>query len=467
MKTPFFTWADTKRVTGGTPFPGTPDPRTHDIDAVTDNSQHVVPGALFVAIQGELTDGHRYLAQAIEAQAGALCVSTPPSPETIAQCAALDVPCLQVTDTLAAFQALSREHRARQRNLLVAAVTGSCGKTSSKEMIAAVLEEAWPDQVLKTQGNTNNHFGVPRNLLRLTSKHRAAILELGSNHPGEIASLTALVSPDISVVCNIGRAHLEFFGDTAGVAREKGDILVGTAAQGTAIFPHEAEHVNTLREKAGGRRVLTFGKSPEADVSVTYLGRHHDQFAMRLTTKATSENAELVWDLGGVHQAMNAAGAVAVGKALGLPLAQIAEGLRKTRLPGMRMSVRDVEGVHWVNDAYNANPDSMRAALLWFGELTDRSLPEQRVIVLGDMLELNPDMEAAEHATVLEWTRETLPGARIVTVGPRMYQAADKRDIACFADAETARGHVQRMLRSGDWVLLKGSHGIHLEHIAP
>lgn len=467
MRTPFFTWADTKRLTGGTPFPGTPDPRIRDMNAVTDDSRRVVPGALFVAIEGELTDGHRYLAQVVEAQAGAVCVSTPPSPETIAQCAALDVPCLQVPDTLAAFHALSREHRARQKDLLVVAVTGSCGKTSSKEMIAAVLEEAWPGQVLKTKGNTNNHFGVPRNLLRLTSEHRAAILELGSNHPGEIASLTALVSPDIGVVCNIGRAHLEFFGDTAGVAREKGDILAGTAAHGTAIYPHEAEHVNTLRERAGARRVLTFGRSPGADVSVAYLGRRHDQFAVRLTTEAMSENVEFVWRLGGIHQAMNAAGAAAVGKALGLSLAQIAEGLRKTRLPGMRMSVRDVGGVHWVNDAYNANPDSTRAALLWFGELTDSAQPEQRVIVLGDMLELHPDMEAAEHTTVLEWTLETLPGARIVAVGPRMCQAADERDITCFADAEAARGHVQRMLRPGDWVLLKGSRGIHLEHIAP
>ncbi|MBT4816959.1 MAG: hypothetical protein HON70_14745, partial [Lentisphaerae bacterium] len=344
MASPLFTWSETKHVIKGVPFPGTPDPTACDIHAVTDDSRSVVPGALFIAIEGELTDGHRYLSQAVESRGAAICVSKPPTPDIVAKCAAFDVPCLLVSDTLNAFQALSHRHRTRLSDLQVVGITGSCGKTSSKEMIAAVLEGAFADCVLKTEGNTNNHFGVPRNLLRLNVNHRFAVLELGSNHPGEIAALTSLVSPDTGMVCNIGRAHLEFFGDTAGVAREKGDILAGTVPEGTAVLPYEADHVETLRQKAGERRIVTFGESPEADVSMLYLGRQDSQFAVQLTIKATAEERQFRWGLGGRHQAMNAAGAAAVGLALDLPLSTITEGLRQTRLPGMRMSVQEVGG---------------------------------------------------------------------------------------------------------------------------
>ena len=438
------------------------------VTGVTDDSRHVTPGALFVAIRGEEADGHDYVTAAAGAGAAALCVELEKASEPGLRrvLRASGTPCLLVRDTLRAFQELALAHRLLFPDLVVVAVTGSSGKTSTKEMIAAVLEAEWPGAVLRTEGNTNNHFGVPRNLLRLNSAHRAAVLELGSNHPGEIASLARMVQPSVGVVVSIGPAHLEFFGDLEGVAREKGSLYTELAEEGTAVLPSEGPQTELLGALVGGRAALSFGEAASADVRVQYGGWSGEGYGVALTWRRRTVSRQFTWDVGGAHQARNAAAAAAVGEALGIDPDRAAAALSRCRLPGMRMAEAVIGGVHWVNDAYNSNPQSARAALLWFRERT-RDLPADKVVlVLGDMLELGA-VSLREHADLLSWAGEHLPGSPIVAVGPAMNSLASAHGTTGFEDVDAARRHLATVVPSGAWVLLKASRGIGLERVLP
>jgi UDP-N-acetylmuramoyl-tripeptide--D-alanyl-D-alanine ligase len=404
--------------------------------------------------------------KAAEAGAAAVCVSQPLPEERQARLAALGCAVLQVPDTLVAFQHLARQHRRSLPALVTVAITGSCGKTSTKEMLAAVLERRFPGAVLKTEGNTNNHFGVPRNLLRLSAGDRGAVLELGTNHPGEIAALARLVEPDIAVVSNIGAAHLEFFRDLAGVAREKGDLLALTAAGGLAVFHGDAAHADVLRAKAGDRRLLTFGNGSDNDVVVSYLGPSGAGSRFALTWRREGQSAEVEWGLVGAHQALNAGAAAAVGGALGLAPGEVAAGLCRVKLPGMRTERRTLRGVNWVNDAYNANPDSLRAGIETFLEWSAGQPPELRLLVLGDMLEQG-DRAVAVHRELIQWAQGRAPGAELLLVGCLMAEAAAGSGLRTVPDCAAAAAYLRERVVPGMWVFVKGSHGLHLEGVLP
>lgn len=440
-------------------------PREDGVTAVLDDSRTVTPGALFIAIRGEFSDGHKYVTQAAENGAAAVCVERAPDDEQRSCLEARGIPCLLVDDTLAAFQALARAHRLTFPDLHVIALTGSSGKTSTKEMIASVLEQKWPGQVLKTEGNTNNHFGVPRNLLRLSRAHRAAVIELGTNHPGEIAALAAIVQPDMGVVSNVGSAHMGLLGGREGVAREKASLLSCTSAGGTVVYPADTRHQDVLAQAADGRARVTFGEAA-ADVKVAYRGRIGTRFGVTLSWPDTDISREFTWPHCGRHQALNAGAAAAVGTALDVPADAIVNGLLQCRLPKMRMELAEHGGAHWLNDAYNANPDSMRAGLECFIELAGPAPAGKRWLILGDMLELGIHAEQ-EHRDLLNWVCTTLPEAELVAVGELMSDAAAGYELPTFADSATARDYVLQHVKSGDWVLLKGSRGIQLEQVLP
>jgi UDP-N-acetylmuramoyl-tripeptide--D-alanyl-D-alanine ligase len=275
-------------------------------------------------------------------------------------------------------------------------------------MLAAVLTQRFGNAVLKTDGNLNNHFGLPRMLLKLTREHRVAVLEMGTNHPGEISVLTALARPDIAVVTNVGHAHLEYLGSIDGVAREKGCIFEGLPAGGLAIFDAGCAQAEILRKKASGRRILTFGHGLDADVRGTYLGRQRDGgFGVELFFRASGTRRIFTWDFAGAHQALNAAVAGLAGAELGLSADEIVEGLRGCTVPGMRMLRREIAGTVWINDAYNANLESMKANLACLAESVDTGT-SAHVLVLGDMLELG-SARAAAHLEVLRFARRTFP----------------------------------------------------------
>jgi len=462
-----FSWDELAAVTGGTWLLPPPADRA-GVTALFDDTRTVAAGSLFMAIRGEAVDGHAYLDRAANAGAAALCVEQlpPAAAAVLPTWRAMGVAVLRVPNTLAAFQELARTHRGRFPVLPLVGLTGSCGKTSTKEMLAAVLAARWPGAVLKTEGNTNNHFGVPRNLLRLGPEHRAAVIECGSNHPGEIALLTRLAAPTLGIVSNIGRAHLEFFGDLAGVAREKGSLFDGVPVNGAVVYPAEAAHADLLRAAAGPRRAWRFGTAADADVRVHYEGAVAGGFAVRLACPRQHWERRLVWSLGGAHQALNAGAAACAGLELGLTPDEIVAGLAAARLPGMRMEVREADGVHWVNDAYNSNPDSARASLAWFAEITAGRDAADGVVVLGDMREMGADADA-EHLSLLRHALALRPGWRLMPVGERMAAAAAALGLPAWPDADAAKTDLGRQLRPGHWVLLKGSRGIRLETLLP
>ena len=434
---------------------------------VWDDSRSIRPGDLFVAIAGELADGHRYVAPAIAAGAAAVLLQNAPDAEVLEKAAAAGCPVLQVPDTLAAYQQLALWHRRRFPQARVLAITGSCGKTSTKEMVAAMLEQRWPGGVLKTIGSTNNHFGVPRNLYRIDGTTRVAVIEMGTNHPGEIARLATIAPPDAGVVCNIGHAHLEAFHDLRGVATEKGTLLSGILPGGPAVYPLEAVGADILETDAAGHPVTTFGLGEKADVRYRYLGYAQGAFGLELAWKASGEKRVVRWSIGGAHMAANAAAAAAAATALGLTPDEIAAGLARCALPGQRLEVSEVNGVKWVNDAFNANPDSTRAALEWMAEV---AADAPQVLLLGDMLELG-EGAIQSHREILRYARKCCPGACIMTVGKLMKEALadlpEHADIGNLPDAATAAAWLAGRELSTGWILLKSSHGIGLSALAP
>ena len=457
-----FTPAELLTATGGR-FLGTPVAVT----GVFTDTREDGRGQLFVALRGERFDAHDFLDRAVAAGAAMLLIAADQAARIRPE---WHCPALLVPDPLTAYQALAACHRWRFPELRVIGVTGSVGKTSVKEMLRAVCTEAaGPEAVLATEGNTNNQVGVPKNLLRLEPRHRYAVIEMGTNHFGEIAPLSACAAPDVALVNAIAPCHLEFLESLTGVAREKGAIYRGLRPGGTAVIPLDAPESGLLQQAAAGRARLTFGRAAGADFR--YCDYHGDLEQSTFTLLFPGGHRETVrWGLTGEHQAANAAGAAAAATALGLPPPVIAAGLAHTTLPGMRMQRSVRYGATYLNDAYNASPESVKAVLR---QLADSGCPADRlVLVLGDMLELGAREEQL-HREVLLRARELLPAARLLVVGPRYTRAltatpwAGEAGVAAVADARFAAPELADRVRPGDTVLLKGSRGLHLEYALP
>ena len=429
------------------------------IDLVTTDSRQKSANSLFIAIPGEKFDGHDYLADALKNGAILLCIEEkslsklPPG-----------APAVVVESTVAAYQRLASFHRKRWGGKTIA-LTGSSGKTSTKEMLRAIFEQVYgKEHVLATEGNTNNQIGVPQNLLRLTPEHKICIIEMGTNHPGEIEPLSAAVEPDAALIVSIGRCHLEHLGSLEGVAREKAHIFHHLQPGGTAVIPAGAAGFELMVRAAGEHSKLFFG--PGADFESLYRGGNIRGSSFELIEKRTGKTVIVEWALSGVHQAANAAGAAALASSFGIQLPEIAAGLARCSLPGMRMKLTEHGGAQWLNDAYNANPDSMKATLNWLSEFADSS---KLLLVLGDMREVG-ELSESVHEEILRLALKRFPDARIAAIGPFMTHAADRIQsmrILPFPDSSTAAEAVREMVRPGDLVFLKASRGTRLELIEP
>lgn len=376
--------------------PATPLHRVHT------DSRSLRAGDLFVALRGERFDAHDFLGQARDAGAAAV----------LAERGLVDagLPGLQVADSQIALTELARAWRRRTLGMPLIAVTGSNGKTTVAQMIAAILRD-WHGEAaaFATEGNLNNHIGVPLTLLRLRASadsepgdHRAAVVELGMNHPGEIAHLAALVAPTVALVNNAQREHLEFMTSVAAVARENGAAIEALAADGVAVFPADDAHAPTWRSLAGARRTLSFGLQGPADVtgSAAWSG---DYWSLELTTPAGAASASL--RAPGLHNVRNALAATAATLAAGCPLASIVAGLSAFRPVKGRSQARTIERagqrITLIDDSYNANPDSVRAAIEVLA-----TLAAPRWLVLGDMGEVGEQgpqfhREVGAHAKAL------------------------------------------------------------------
>jgi UDP-N-acetylmuramoyl-tripeptide--D-alanyl-D-alanine ligase len=359
---------------------------------VHSDTRSVARGDLFVALKGERFDGHDFIAQARAAGAAAVLSAR----------ALTDGAGLEVADTLLALQTLAHGWRARCHLPLIA-VTGSNGKTTVTQMTAAILRAAYGDGAFATQGNLNNHIGVPLTLLKLrqddTLWHRAAVVELGMNHPGEIALLARIAAPSVVLVNNAQREHQEFMASVEAVARENGSAIEALGAAGVAVFPaDDAAHTPIWRALAGTRRVLSFGAGGEVQAEATW---QTDRWQVALRTPDGAAAFEL--RAPGAHNLRNALAAAACASAAGVPLAAVARGLQAFEPVKGRSRVlaitRAGRPVTLVDDSYNANPDSVRAAIDLLA-----SLPGPQALLLGDMGEVG-DQGPAFHAEVGAYAR--------------------------------------------------------------
>lgn len=343
------------------------------VNGVSTDTRAIAQGTLFVALAGERFDAHDFLDQAVAAGAAALLVANaalvPPG-----------IPAVVVDDTRLALGRLAAAWRARF-TLPVIAVTGSNGKTTTKEMIAAILKAAYGAAVLSTRGNLNNDIGLPLTLLGLSPAHRAAVIEMGMNHPGEIAYLAPLGAPTVALVTNAQRAHLEGMGDLDEVAREKGAIFSGLPADGVAVINADDAYADAWRGMAGGRPVRTFAIDHPADVRATV--RQHG-LEMALDLQAPEGEAAIVLRVPGRHNARNAVAAAAACLAAGVPLAAVVAGLEGfAGVKGRLQRRAGKSGAEILDDTYNANPDSVRAGIDVLATTIGR-----KILVLGDMGEI-------------------------------------------------------------------------------
>ena len=431
------------------------------VESVFTDTRESAKNALFLAFSGEQFDAHDYLAKAVANGASLLCVEEgkldrlPPG-----------VPAIAVPSTVTAFQRIARFHRLRFPNLKVILLSGSCGKTSTKESLRAIFEHDMDSiSVLATEGNTNNQIGLPQNLLRLNARHRIAILEAGTNHHGELEPLSYCAMPDLAIIVSIANCHLEFLGSLEGVAQEKSKLFTHLAPGGFAVIPAQCPGQDILARAAAPFRTGTFGfADTDADVTVNYLGGNLHGAKFTLTRAATGETVSVQWGIPGRHQAGNAAAAALAALTFGVPFETIAEGLSRTKLPGLRMRVSEHGGSTWINDAYNANPDSMAASLNWLSEFAD---PGKLVLVLGDMGELGESC-AEGHRSVCALAKHLFPGARFLVVGPHMTAAAAETGLDCTA-YPSAQDAAEASIRieAGSMVFLKASRSTHLELLEP
>ncbi|WP_375381589.1 UDP-N-acetylmuramoyl-tripeptide--D-alanyl-D-alanine ligase [uncultured Sphingomonas sp.] len=426
-----------------------------DVSGVTFDSREVGPGDLFVALKGEATDGHRFAAQALAAGAAGVLASEPVEGSHVL-----------VTDTAAALDALGRAARART-GAQVIGVTGSVGKTSTKEALFAALDRPAPGTTHRSLKSYNNHVGVPLSLARMPAASGFGVFEMGMNHPGELAALTRLVRPHVALVTAIAPAHAEFFADEGAIADAKGEIFQGLEPGGIAIVPFDSPHRDRLaaaaRPHAG--RIVTFGLEAGADVRPVEMMRT----AMGGTfVTARIGTRELSFTVGqpGRHWVSNALAVLAAVDAVGGDLALT--GLALAELGGLagrgaRLTVAVPGGEALVIDeSYNANPSSMRATL---GVLADE--PGRHVAVLGEMRELGeagPGYHAALAAPILDARIEA-----VLLVGEAMAPLADALAgrVRCVhvPDAATALARLPAMLAPGDAVLVKGSNAVGLARV--
>jgi UDP-N-acetylmuramoyl-tripeptide--D-alanyl-D-alanine ligase len=457
MKIPFSA-GDAMRWCGGRLRQGSEDEAFHGVSIDT---RSVAAGELFVAIRGEKHDAHSFLDRALASGAAGLVVESGAAlPDHLAS----DVPVVDVKDTTAALGALASGHRAGFQGPLIA-ITGSNGKTTTKEMCASILGVSAP--CLKNRGNLNNQFGLPLTLLERDEAHRSVVVELGMNHRGEIAPLAAIARPTVGVVTNVGTAHVEHLGSQDEIALEKGDLVAALSPDTWAVLNADDRRVLAQRERTVAR-VSTFGLSPDAEVRaerITALGdRGH---AFDLVTPA-GRCAVHVAGLGDTS-IPNALAAAAAALAAGASLEDVAAGLARYRPVGGRMEAVSLpRNIILINDTYNANPQSMEVALRSLSRLKGEG---RGVAVLGDMGELG---EAAGEAhrglgrlaahlgvdrlfLLGDHAQETMAAAIDAGLHPSSVQVG--------RDHESLGRSVREILQGNDWVLVKGSRSMRMERV--
>lgn len=421
------------------------------IAGVSTDTRTVAPGQLFVALRGERFDGLDFLEQAVAAGAGALLVTDGARIPAGASA-------LVVADTRLALGRLASAWRAGFE-IPVIAVTGSNGKTTTKEMIAAILRRQYGDTVLATRGNLNNEIGLPLTLLGLAAGQRAAVIEMGMNHPGEIAYLTQIGAPTVAVVTNAQRAHLAGMGDMNQIAREKGSIFAGLGAGGVAVVNADDAYAGLWRRMAGRNPLLTFGIERGADVRAVV---RQQGLTTLLSLWTPVGQAELKLAVPGRHNARNALAAAAACLAAGIPLAAVVAGLEGfAGLKGRLQRRQGRAGAVVLDDTYNANPDSVRAGIDVLAATIGR-----KVLVLGDMGEIGE--ASGQYHDEIGGYAKSQGVDRLLAFGDASQQAVRNfgEGARHFCDIEKLIAAVNKQLGPETTVLVKGSRFMKMERVA-
>ena len=430
--------------------------------AISTDTRTLQPGDLFVALSGEHFDGREFVKEAVRKGAAGVIVSSMVEEK-------LPVPVILVADPLEALGDLAAYRRASMPNLQVIALTGSSGKTTVKEMCAAILKEEY--NVLKTEGNLNNLIGLPLTLLRVDACHDVAVLEMGMNRPGEIARMTDIADPDIACIVNIQGAHLAGLHSIDGVARAKGELFKGGKSWAKFCVNIDDKRVRALARNCSQEQI-TFGRSRNAYVRATHV-RNLGEEGMLFTLHVGSEKVRITIRSLGEHNIGNALAAAAMAHAAGVKAEQIAQGLKSFTPYDKRLQMETIGGLKIINDCYNANPASMLAALE-----TVRAMKKNKksVAILGDMLELGETSESAHRRlgetaackafdylfAYGQFARKVVEGALDARMTMKQAkQMENKEDIVEAIVKLIALGE----LGSGDLVLVKGSRGMRMETI--
>jgi len=433
---------------------------------VQTDSRAVKPGDLFVALKGKNFDGHEFIRSAWHNGAKGVVVEEAGASSLLKgwrKTTRNPLAVVHVKNTLRAYQDLASFHRARF-SIPIIAITGSNGKTTTKEMVSRVLATRW--RVLQTQGNFNNAIGVSKTLLGLHSGHQAAVIEMGVDQIGQTTRLCEMARPTLGVVTNVGPDHLEFYGTIARSAASKAELFPWLPNGGTAILNADDRYFSQFSKKAVCP-IFSFGWTPHADVRATkpvWDGRH-TTFHLWLPNRKTSKQVSV--PTMGLHNISNALAGAAVGHALGFSALDIESGLAKFRPAPMRSEIRRHGGVIYLSDCYNANPASVKAALDVLVELD----PRQRTIaVLGDMLELGPQ-EARFHQEIGRYAAKKQVSHVIAcgVFGPMMQKGArtvrKNMPVTVVKDAVEAGECLRMLVTRGDIVLIKASRGARMERV--
>lgn len=422
-----------------------------EISGVSTDTRQIGLGEIFVALAGERFDAHSFLLDAVHSGASALLVSR-------GEMLPANVPAIVVADTRVALGQMAAAWR-RSFALPVLAVTGSNGKTTTKEMIAAILKEALGDAVLATQGNFNNEIGLPLTLLALNDHHRAAVIEMGMNHPGEIAYLARIAAPTAALVTNAQRAHLAGMGGLDAVAVEKGSIFLGLAPGGVAVINADDVYAADWKKMAAGHPVLTFGLDQAADMPGSVRGHGLEQV---LCLQTATGQVEISLQMAGRHNARNALAAATICLAAGIALAAVTQGL--AAFAGVKGRLQRRVGINdavLLDDTYNANPDSVRAGIDVLAATIGR-----KILVLGDMGEIG-DASAQYHDEIGGYAKSQGID-RLYAIGEATQLAAHNfgEGSSHYRDADSLVAALQKELNSETTVLVKGSRFMKMERVA-
>ncbi len=428
------------------------------VDNICTDSREVKNGDLFLPLKGEKHDAHKFIAEAVKKGADCVIIDR----ELKYKC---NSALIKVEDTNKALQTFAHYYRNKFKNLTVVAITGSSGKTTTKDMIASILERKY--NIIKTEGNLNNYFGLPLTLLQLTGKEDMAVLEMGMSELGEIKLLTEIAEPAIGVVTNVGPTHLEFLKTVKNVARGKSELIAGLTGDGIAVLNYDNKYVREMNRVFTGKKIVFYGLNNKADIWAEDIKIDKNKFTTNFILNYRNEKREIKIYKSGKHNVYNALAAIGVARELKVDWYNIKSGLMSNKYSKMRQEIKQFNDYIIINDTYNANPMSVKAALAVLQEIAG----ERKIAVLGSMLELGVQ-EQEVHREIGKYITHSDIDV-LITIGELGQQIArgvdiEQNKVITIYETENNEGALKLLLniiKKGDTLLIKGSRSNKMEEI--